>query len=181
MAYKVNSIIMPNRVDEIQFFGQTFYGACTTSASTQRKTVTITGFSSSNLVDGTRIVVRFQYGNTANSPTLSVTGTSAKNISIGNSTASAWDFWRAGEVVPMVYYNNKWVIESGELATTSAWGKTKLSNTITNDSTTALTPSAVYSAGFATTSQIPTDTSDLTNNAGFITLADLPIYNGGVI
>ena len=27
---------------------------------------------------------------------------------------------------------------------------------------------------------IPTDTSDLTNGAGFITLADLPVYNGGV-
>lgn len=27
---------------------------------------------------------------------------------------------------------------------------------------------------------VPTKTSDLTNDSGFITLADLPIYNGGV-
>lgn len=32
----------------------------------------------------------------------------------------------------------------------------------------------------ADTSDIPTKTSDLTNDSGFITLADLPIYNGGV-
>lgn len=181
MAYKVNSIIMPNRVDEIQFFGQTFYGACTTAANTQRKTVTISGFGASNLVDGTRIVVRFQYGNTAASPLLSVTGTTAKSIVVGTTTAPSLDYWRAGEVVPMVYYSNKWIIESGELATTWAWGKTKLADTITNDSTTALTPSAVYNAGYATTSQIPTATSDLNNDSGFITLSDLPIYNGGVI
>lgn len=36
------------------------------------------------------------------------------------------------------------------------------------------------SGTMAMTSDIPTDTGDLTNNAGFITLADLPIYNGGV-
>lgn len=28
--------------------------------------------------------------------------------------------------------------------------------------------------------EIPTKTSDLTNDSGYITLADLPIYNGGV-
>lgn len=27
---------------------------------------------------------------------------------------------------------------------------------------------------------VPTDTGDLTNGAGYITLSDLPIYNGGV-
>lgn len=32
----------------------------------------------------------------------------------------------------------------------------------------------------ADASDIPTKTSDLTNDSGFITLADLPIYNGGV-
>ena len=38
----------------------------------------------------------------------------------------------------------------------------------------------LFSTSLAEQSDIPTDTSDLTNGAGFITLSDLPIYNGGV-
>ena len=38
---------------------------------------------------------------------------------------------------------------------------------------------SVVSGGVADIT-VPTDTGDLTNGAGYITLADLPIYNGGV-
>ena len=34
--------------------------------------------------------------------------------------------------------------------------------------------------GKADVSDIPTKVSDLTNDSGYLTLADLPIYNGGV-
>lgn len=39
--------------------------------------------------------------------------------------------------------------------------------------------SSVVAGGVADIT-VPTDTGDLTNNAGYITLADLPVYNGGV-
>ncbi len=39
--------------------------------------------------------------------------------------------------------------------------------------------SSVVSGGVASIT-VPTDTGDLTNGAGYITLSDLPIYNGGV-
>ena len=37
-----------------------------------------------------------------------------------------------------------------------------------------------WSLGYDNVPTVPTKTSDLTNDSGFITLADLPIYNGGV-
>lgn len=35
-------------------------------------------------------------------------------------------------------------------------------------------------SGFITQAAVPTNVSDLTNDSGFLTLADLPIYQGGV-
>ena len=42
--------------------------------------------------------------------------------------------------------------------------------------TTSAITSYISNQWFATTSQIPTKTSDLTNDSGFITSSDLPTY-----
>lgn len=53
------------------------YTTCSTSGSTAAKTCSLTGFS---LVTGARVIVRFSYANTAEKPTLNVSGTGAKDI-----------------------------------------------------------------------------------------------------
>lgn len=55
------------------------YGACTTAAATAAKTVSVTTGTFS-LEAGARIAVKFNNANTANSPTLNVNSTGAKNI-----------------------------------------------------------------------------------------------------
>lgn len=158
-----------------------WYGISNTAANTQTKTVTITGFGSNSLVDGVRVVVRFTYAQNYNGTIyLNVSGTGKKGVMYnGNEFVGRYE-WNAGQIVSFVYNANVgvWLIEDGSHANTSYWGKTKLSNTIANDSTMALTPKAVYDAGYATTSQIPTKTSDLNNDSGYITSAPVQSVNG---
>ena len=181
-----------------------WYGYCTTAASTQTKSVSISNFFSEQLVDGCKVTVRFSSGQTYNGiPSLNVNGTGAKNIRLDGNTYAGRYEWNAGQIVAFVYYNGDWVIEDGSHATTTYWGKTKLSNTIANDSTVALTPKAVYDAGYVnsagaaaaapvqsvngqtgavtlTIPTVPTDVSSFNNDAGYLTLSTLPIWDGSV-
>lgn len=64
----------------------TWYGGCSTTASTAAKLVTCTGFA---LTTGAIIGVLFTTANTAATPTLNVNSTGAKSIYVGSSTPSA--------------------------------------------------------------------------------------------
>ena len=170
-------------VDDVQFefFGVTYFGQCTTNASTQAKTVSINGIISFDLRNGTRIVVKFTNGQSYNGvPTLNVNSTGAKNIKLRDGDSAGKYEWDAGAIIGFVYYNGYWIIENGDHASVASYGRTMLTNSLTNSQTTALTPYAVQHAGFAMASDIPSDVSELNNDAGYITLADLPIYGGGV-
>lgn len=162
----VKKLMMPNG-DEFRFVGKQWYGVCTTVGSSRNKTVSITGFDGSDLFTGVRVTVRFNNAQSYNgTPTLNVSGTGEKNIARRSSLNSVSEIagqyeWNANSIITFTYSGFAWVIDDGEAATTTYYGKTKLSNTISNDQTTALTPYAVY-------------------NAGFLTLADLPIYDGTV-
>lgn len=162
MAFITKSLTMPDG-NEFEFLGKTYYGTCNTAAGTAAKvTNNITGFTSADLVAGAHISVKFSYKNTATGiPTLNVAGTGAKSIYIDTSTPAENGEWTAGEVLDFVYDGTNWVIVGRNRAATDAYGVTKLSSTIANDATTALTPKAVY-------------------DAGYLTLADLPIYDGTV-
>ena len=176
---RLKRIRMPNSTADFEVCD--WYGNCSTSAATQAKTVSITDFNSNALQEGVRVVVRFTNAQNYNgAPTLNVSSTGAKTIQTVAGTSAGRYEWQAGQIVSFVYYNGYWVIEDGGKASATYWGKTKLTDTIANDSTIALTPKAVYSAGFATTAQLPTKVSDLNNDAGYITLSDLPIWDGGV-
>ncbi len=106
-----------------------YYGACSTNASTQEKKVDIEGFTSENLVEGTCIAVRFAYMQLYDgTPKLNVSGTGAKNIQSRAGTNAGKGEWYTGQIVEFVFYNNAWVIVDGFHATTSYYGKTKLTN-----------------------------------------------------
>ena len=138
-----------------EFVGKTYYGNCATSGATQTKLVTVTGFTSTSLVDGVRVVVRFYYAQAYNGvPKLNVSSTGAKNIqSIAGVNAQQYE-WASGQIVAFIYYNGYWVIEDGGHADNGYWGKAMLTNTISNVETMALTPKAVYDQGYVKASEM---------------------------
>lgn len=92
--------------------GSTWYGTCTTSASTTAKSVTLAR-GTLNFTAGAKIAVKFSYGNTASAPTLTVNSTT-KNIKYidadGNvSTPLIW--WNAGDVVEFTYDGTQWLMQ----------------------------------------------------------------------
>lgn len=124
-VYRINKIITDHG-DALEHYG--WYGSCTTAAATQAKYVTIPGFTSNSLADGVRVVVRFNYGQTYNgTPTLNVSGTGAKTIYTRTSGPAGVNEWAAGQIVSFVYYSGVWYIEDGTHASTSHYGKTRLS------------------------------------------------------
>lgn len=56
------------------------FGVCTTGATGAAKTVSIANFDSSHLAAGARVAVKYSNTNTANNPTLNVSGSGAKQI-----------------------------------------------------------------------------------------------------
>ena len=215
-----------------------FYGTCATTKATQTKVVVCDSFTSSDLVEGVCVRVKFTYANTYNGTAkLNINSTGVKDIYYIDSGANSRYFWNAGEVIDFVYDGTKFVMVRSGIANTSYYGLTKLQQTATStSSTSALTPASlnaiaqhmisgaeVYSASNtynvgdlvrysystykcttdiptaeawnaehweelpalqtqvdlkANASDIPTATSDLTNDSGFITKAvnDLTNY-----
>ena len=125
-----------------------FYGTCDTPTTTAAKVAVCEEFTSSDLVAGTVINVKFTYAQTYNgAPTLNVNGTGAKNIRItGNTNAGRYE-WVAGEMLQLVYDGTYWVVTDGGRASTTYYGSVKLSSA-TNSTSTALaaTASAVKAA-----------------------------------
>ncbi len=121
-----------------------FYAACSTASSTAAKVASCAGFS---LVTGAVVAVKFTNTNTASSPTLNVNSTGAKAIKKYGTAAPETYLWQAGAVVEFVYDGSYWLIANGSTATTSYYGLTKLSSSVSSTSTAlAATPYAVKQA-----------------------------------
>ena len=140
---ETQALVMPDG-NRYEFFGKTYYGECSTSGSTQTKTVSITGFTSTSLVAGVRVVIRFHNGQTYNgTPNLNVSSTGAKVIQTRYNYEDAKQYeWYAGEIVGFIYYGNAWVIENAAHATTTYWGRTKLGSYADNSTALAATTSS---------------------------------------
>ena len=126
------------------------YAVCSTAAATAAKTVNLTGFV---LGIGARILVRFDTTNTAEAPTLNVTGTGAKAIRYKNATVTA-SVLAAKAIREFVYDGAYWQIV-GDLdsnttygaASTSKAGIVQLSSAVNSTSETqAATSKAVKEA-----------------------------------
>lgn len=87
------------------------FGVCSTSGSTQVKTVDIDGF---KLREGATVSVRFTYANTASNPKLNVSGSGDKWIMLKSAYLPESSWWSAGDTVVFVYSGGLWrVADSG--------------------------------------------------------------------
>ena len=158
------ALVMPDG-NEYEFFGKTYYGVCSTAASTAAKTVSITGFNSNSLVAGVRVIIAFRYGHDGNSqPTLRINNSDNINHSIyirhyltddGTSGHTKYPYNASysaylippGMMLPLIYDGNYWVIENTGIADATYYGVTKLTTSTTStDETSAATPYSVKQA-----------------------------------
>lgn len=188
MATKTRALKMPNGT-EYEFFGATWYGECSTSASTQAKTVSINGFTSSVLVAGVRVVVKFaNYQGYDGIPTLNVSNTGAKNIAL-NSRANP-DYaqryeWPPGGIIGFIYDGTNWVIENGQHGDSFYYGAVKTTPLYKSvDNNTALTSPSIFSYDYDMRSyywRIPNQNAESTIVLDSATpSADQWEYDGGV-
>ena len=158
-----------------------WYGTCSTSASSSPKTIT-TASGDFSLTTGNMLVVLFSHANSLSSASLQVDGGASKSAYPMDGTSDISNRWGSNELVMFAYDGTKFIMLEQGKASTTAYGITKLNNTVTSTSTSeAATANAVKSAydnggvqsvngsTGAVTLTIPTDTSDLTNGAGYIT------------
>jgi len=157
------------------------YGACSTAAATVQKEVSISGISS--LKTGLTIAVRFASANSASNPTLKLNSLTAKAIKRYGSSAAgtgASSSWQAGAVITLTYDGTYWVMHD--------WNNTTYSTITdaeyqagTSTSSRLVTPARLKAAILyhapvtsvngstgAVTVTVPTKTSDLTNDSGFL-------------
>lgn len=121
------------------------YGTCATTAATATKVVTVDG--EFTLEPGTLVAVKFTYSNSATSPMLDVNSTGSKYIKKFGTTAADTYMWATGAVKLFVYNGTYWVMVDGTTATTTYYGLTKLSDSVSNSSTAlAATANAVRQA-----------------------------------
>lgn len=170
------------------------YGYCQTAAGTKAKVVTVSPAITA-LETGMTIAVRFQYANTVASPTLNVNGLGAKSIYRYGTTApstSASSSWNANAIHTLTYNGSGWVLNNWNNTTYSSMSVAEYE---AGTSTTArlITPARLkdaieyWATGEANVQSdwsqtddtaddfiknkptIPSKTSDLTNDSGFIT------------
>lgn len=158
--------------------GGLMYGTCSTAAGTTKKEVSCSDFTS--LTTGASIRVKFTNGNTVTSPTLAVNGTTATAIKKYGTTGSMGYMWYSGEVCDFVYDGTYWLMVEGGVATTSYYGVTKLADSVSASSATALTPSAVndfVKSGTWTPTVTGIKTSGATTSGSYIKVGNICSIN----
>lgn len=168
------------------------YGYCTTAAATVAKVVTVSP-AVTELTTGLTIAVKFQYANTGSNPTLNVNGLGAKAIKRYGTTAagtSAAANWNANSVVMLTYDGTYWMLVDWNNTTYSGMSDAEY-QAGTGTSNRLITPARLKAAielhapvqsvngqDGDVTIAVPTKTSDLTNDSGFITSAPVTSVNG---
>lgn len=176
--------------------GGVFYGTCSTAAGTVAKVVECADFTSDNLKAGTIIIVTFTATNSGAvaSLTMNVNSTGAKPIkyinngTLGNLTSAG--YLKANTKYPFYYDGTNWVVWFNYNTTYSALSEADM-HTGTSTSTRLITAQRLkqaveYHAPVTSvngntgdvTVTVPTKTSDLTNDSGFLTSAPVTSVNG---
>lgn len=87
------------------------FATCDTPAATAAKVVTAANF---ELVKGAQMRVKFDYANSAVTPTLNVNGTGAIPVYYDGAEAGADNTWQDGETVIFYYDNTRWMGTNAE-------------------------------------------------------------------
>ena len=168
------------------------YCTCNTAAGTVAKVATIVSGTLTSLNAGTQAIVKFANTNTASNPTLNIASTGAKAIKRYGTMAVGQnqnESWVAGSSVLLVYDGTNWVI-AGWLNTTYSGGTASGITTGTDNLNYIWSPKQIHDGivGLADANvqsdwneadntkddyiknkpSIPTKTSDLNNDSGFI-------------
>ena len=123
-----------------------WYGTCSTSASTSPKVVT-TASGDFSLTAGNMLVVLFSHTNSLSGATLKVDGLTDKAAYPMDGTSDISNRWGSNELAMFAYDGSKFIMLEQGLASTTAYGITKLNNTVTSTSTSeAATANAVKTA-----------------------------------
>ena len=117
MANLTRALAMPDGT-EYEFIGKAYYASCSYQpASSGTLTVSVPGFTSSSLVAGVRVSIRFEQSSNNFSAALiylNVSNTGSKSIRIASDAytnmPNTWGLWSAGQVVDFVYDGTEWVI-----------------------------------------------------------------------
>lgn len=173
----------------------TWYGTSNTSASTQAKTSTIDNYV---LTKGSLISITFSTANTytAAKITLNINSTGAKDIYYKGAVTSSTNtlLWNANETLTFIYNGTGYyfvtktapILSSTDITTAlgyTPYNSTNPNNYITsagapvqsvNTKTGAVTLTASDVGALPDTTSIPSKTSDLTNDSGFITSSSVP-------
>ena len=173
----------------------TWYGTSNTSASTQAKTSTIDNYV---LTKGSLISITFSTANTYTTAkiTLNINSTGAKDIYYKGAVTSSTNtlLWNANETLTFIYNGTGYYFVTKTTPTLSStdittalgytpYNSTNPNNYITsagapvqsvNTKTGAVTLTASDVGALPDTTSIPSKTSDLTNDSGFITSSSVP-------
>jgi len=159
------------------------YYTCTTAAATANKS--ISGLSTAEIIDGLSIKVKFTYGNTVANPKLYVGSTGYTIYKYGTTAPGTTGntSWYDGEVVEFTFVTSgsTFVAMMTGGASNFSGSYNDLTNkptiptvnnatlTIQKNGTTVNTFTANASSNVTANITVPTKTSDLTNDSGFIT------------
>lgn len=121
-----------------------FYGTCSTTSTTQTKVVTVSNWS---FTTGNILFVKFDDYNKYNGTAKISIGGVEKDIATVGTTKTSRYYWKAGEVVGFVYDGTNMVMLEQGTATTTYYGITKLSSSVSSTSEVlSATPNAVKQA-----------------------------------
>lgn len=133
-------------VQDLHGTARVYYATCSTAAATQRKDVTISALTA--LQTGDVFYITFTNNQNYNGiPTLRINSLTAANIRRITGTDAGRYEWQSGETLMLVWNGTYFLIVDGGFATTTYYGLTKLSSSVTSTSEKlAATPKAVKTA-----------------------------------
>lgn len=168
------------------------YLTCTTAAGTQQKVATlVSGTLPSTLSTGLQVIVKFTNTNSASMPTLKVGDYSAVSIRRYGTTSpsdTAKESWQAGSCISFVYDGTNWqmcdwtntnttysALSQSEMQTGTATTSRLITAARLKEAVEYHAPvTSINGATGEVTISVPTKTSDLTNDSGFITVNNVP-------
>ena len=121
-----------------------FYATSSSGASTSSKTASIAdGQGVFSLKAGVTVFVKFSYQNTSSGTLyLNVGGTGLKQVYVTGYNTDGSYLWNDNDIVGFVYDGTFWRMLGGGKATTSSYGKVKLSSSWANNDSTVVPTSA---------------------------------------